>query len=218
MTSQNTVLISDQKVLQIPIRENGDALVDARKFPEIKIDARKSKTSNSYFKLRKSVVEKLLEAQRQLPQNIRFLIVEGHRPLSLQKKYFDEYSNELSGLHPDWDKKRIYEEASKYVAPPEIIPPHSTGGAVDLTLAYKNGAELDMGTRLNADPEESSDACFTRAQNISDIARSNRQLLIDALSKNGFINYPTEWWHWSYGDRYWAHQTQQPFAIFDQVE
>ena len=24
------------------------------------------------------------------------------------------------------------------------------------------------------------------------------------LSAAGLVNYPTEWWHWSYGDRYWA--------------
>jgi D-alanyl-D-alanine dipeptidase len=21
------------------------------------------------------------------------------------------------------------------------------------------------------------------------------------------VNYPTEWWHWSFGDRYWAYAT-----------
>ena len=218
MVPETLTLISDPKVLQIPIQENGDSLVDIRDYQEILIDTRKSKASNSYFKLRKSVVAKLLEATKYLPQGIRFLVVEGHRPLSLQKKYFDEYSEELSGLHSDWDKKRIYDEASKYVAPPKIIPPHSTGGAVDLTLADESGKEMDMGTRLNADPEESNNACFTLAANISDSARANRQLLINTMSKIGFVNYPTEWWHWSYGDRYWAYHTNPPFAFFGSVE
>lgn len=218
MVPETIILISDPKVLQIPIQENNDQLVDIRDYPEILLDTRKSKASNSYFRLRKSVVAKLLEAAKYLPQGVRFLVIEGHRPLSLQKRYFDEYSEELSGFHPDWDKKRIYEEASKFVAPPEIIPPHSTGGAVDLTLATENGKEIDMGTRLNADPEESNNACFTLAANISDSARANRQLLINTMSKNGFVNYPTEWWHWSYGDRYWAYHTNRPFAFFGSVE
>ena len=25
------------------------------------------------------------------------------------------------------------------------------------------------------------------------------------MEKAGFINYPAEWWHWSYGDCYWAY-------------
>ncbi len=218
MIPESITLISDPKVLQLSIQENNDPLVDLRDFSEILVDACKSKASNSYFRLRKSVVAKLLEVKKYLPDGIRFLIIEGHRPLSLQKEYFNEYSEELNGLHPDWDKKRIYEETSKYVAPPEIIPPHSTGGAVDLTPAEKSGKELDMGTRLNADPEESNNACFTLAANISDEAKNNRQLLISTMSKADFINYPTEWWHWSYGDRYWAYHTNNPFAFFGSVE
>ncbi len=155
MVPETITLISDPKVLQIPIQENGDPLVDVRDYSEILIDTRQSKVSNSYFKLRKSVVARLLEAKNYLPQGIRFMVIEGHRPLSLQKEYFDEYINELSDLHPDWDNEQIHQEASKYVAPPEITPPHSTGGAVDLTLAEENGKEIDMGTRLNADQEES---------------------------------------------------------------
>jgi len=28
------------------------------------------------------------------------------------------------------------------------------------------------------------------------------------------VNYPTEWWHWSYGDRYWAFVTGAPHALY----
>ncbi len=218
MVPETITSISDSKVLQTPIQENDDPLVDIRDYQEILVDTRKSKASDSYFKLRKSVVTKLLETTKYLPQGILLLVIEGHRPLTLQTQYFDEYSKELSNLHSDWDKRRIYDEASKYIAPPEIIPPHSTGGAVDLTLADKNGKELNMGTRLNADPEESNNACFTLATNISNLARENRQLLINTMLKSGFVNYPTEWWHWSYGDRYWAYHTKTPFAFFGSVE
>lgn len=24
------------------------------------------------------------------------------------------------------------------------------------------------------------------------------------MKKNGFVNYPNEWWHFCYGDRMWA--------------
>ena len=33
----------------------------------------------------------------------------------------------------------------------------------------------------------------------------------------GFVNYPTEWWHWSYGDRYWALQSGQRVARYATV-
>ncbi|MDT7587682.1 MAG: zinc D-Ala-D-Ala dipeptidase, partial [Pseudonocardiales bacterium] len=35
-----------------------------------------------------------------------------------------------------------------------------------------------------------------------------------ALHSVGFVNYPTEWWHWSYGDRYWAIKTTAAAAIY----
>jgi D-alanyl-D-alanine dipeptidase len=206
-------LISDPAVLNISIQENYDPLVDLKTMPEISIDHRKEKESRLCFNVRKSVAEKLIEVNKHLPAGVSLLIVEGYRPLSLQKKYFDGYSKELRTIHPDWDEKRIYAEASKYVAPPDIIPPHSTGGAVDLTLA-NNGIEVDMGTRLNADPEESDNACFTLATNISDEAKANRKMLIEAMAAVGFVNYPTEWWHWSYGERYWAFITKSPYAHY----
>ncbi len=34
------------------------------------------------------------------------------------------------------------------------------------------------------------------------------------LSEAGFVNYPTEYWHWSYGDRYWAYMKKKPYALY----
>ncbi|SUX54583.1 Uncharacterised protein [Chromobacterium vaccinii] len=34
----------------------------------------------------------------------------------------------------------------------------------------------------------------------------------------GFVNYPSEWWHWSHGDRYWAAVTCAPAALYAAVE
>lgn len=208
------ILISDPRVLEIPIDEIGDPLVDLHNYPEIIIDNRKSKDSDSYFRVRKIIVEKLIEISNNLGNGLRPLVIEGYRPLSLQSKYFTGHSKNLELAHPDWDKEKIYNEASKFVAPPDIIPPHSTGGAVDVTLVKDDGTELDMGTRININPEESDNACFTFASNIAESAKKNRQILIDSMSKSGFVNYPTEWWHWSYGDRYWAFVNKEKRALF----
>jgi D-alanyl-D-alanine dipeptidase len=53
----------------------------------------------------------------------------------------------------------------------------------------------------------SAGACYTQAANISDKARSRRDSLGTALAGAGLVNDPTEWWHWSFGDRYWALMT-----------
>lgn len=35
-----------------------------------------------------------------------------------------------------------------------------------------------------------------------------------ALTTADLMNYPTEWWHWSYGDRYWALTTEATAALY----
>ncbi|WP_338682009.1 M15 family metallopeptidase [Streptomyces acidiscabies] len=49
---------------------------------------------------------------------------------------------------------------------------------------------------------------------VTPAARENRRVLGEALSTAGLVNYPTEWWHWSYGDRYWALVTGAPTALY----
>ena len=156
---------------------------------------------------------RLLSAQDFLPDGLRILFIEGYRRLALQRAYFEEYLGELRAGNPGASEHELFSAASRYVSPPDIAP-HSAGAAVDLTLATADGAELDMGTRVNATPEESGGACFTGAPSISAQARANRDLLGRALTAAGFVNYPTEWWHWSYGDRYWALSTGAPAACY----
>lgn len=104
-------------------------------------------------------------------------------------------------------------EASKHVSPQNVAP-HPCGAAVDLTLTH-DGREMDLGTPVNATPADSANACFTSARNITDAAREGRDILGTALSFAGLVNYPPEWWHWSYGDRYWAAVTGATQAIYE---
>ncbi|MEU9898620.1 M15 family metallopeptidase [Streptomyces phaeochromogenes] len=208
------VLMSDPKVAAVPVQECGERLVDVRRDSLLLVDERKWQDSAGAFAhLREGVLDRLLKAQARLPQGMRLLFVEGYRPPSLQRRYFDEYAAQLRAEHPEWAAEHVRSAASRYVSPPEIAP-HSAGAAVDLTLADDGGRELDMGTRMNATPEESAGACYMQADNISDKARSHRGILSTALTTASLVNYPTEWWHWSYGDRYWALQTGAAVAHY----
>ena len=35
--------------------------------------------------------------------------------------------------------------------------------------------------------------------------------------RTALVNYPTEWCHWSYGDRYWALMTGATAAVYGPV-
>jgi D-alanyl-D-alanine dipeptidase len=203
MTSEHLVLLCDPKITEISLADIGEPLVDIRTVPELLLDSRQADDAGAFARLREGVLLRLLDAQATLPGGLRFLITEGYRPLDTQRRIVDGYRDELRRLHPDWSAARLHVETSKFASPVEVAP-HSTGGAVDLTLCTAEGVELDMGTRIDATPEASGNACFTAATNIPPAAVHNRRLLADALRSAGLVNYPTEWWHWSYGDRYWA--------------
>ena len=211
------VLMSDPKVAAVPVEECGEDLVDVRSSGSLLVDARKRDAADAFAYLREGVLERLFKAQAMLPQGLRLLFVEGYRPPSLQRKYFEEYADQLRASNLDWSAEQVHSAASRYVSPLDIAP-HSAGAAVDLTLADPDGHELDLGTRMNADPEESEGACYTHAPNISEEARANRTLLGTVLTAAGLVNYPTEWWHWSFGDRYWALVAGEAAALYGPKE
>lgn len=200
---EDIILMSDSRVTAIPVHDDGQPLVDVREDGTLLVDARRQDPAGAFAHLREGVLQRLRRAQRLLPDGLRLVLVEGYRPLTLQRAYFEEYAAGLRAAHPDWPDERIHTAASRYVSPPAVAP-HSAGAAVDLTLADADGNELALGTRVNASPEESDGACYTHAANIGARAAELRSLLGTALTATGLVNHPTEWWHWSYGDRYWA--------------
>ncbi|MFB4282147.1 M15 family metallopeptidase [Nonomuraea sp. MTCD27] len=207
----DVVLISDPRVTSIPVRESGEPLADVR--GRLRVDQRLADDAGAYAHLRSGLLRRLEHAESLLPDGYHLLIVEGYRPIATQRRIFDEYRATFSDLTPD----ESYIAASRYVSPVEVAP-HTAGAAVDLTLCAPDGTEYDMGTAVNDNPEQSHGACYTAAPNISDDARAHRKLLAAALEPAGLVNYPTEWWHWSYGDRYWAMSTQAGHALYGPVE
>ncbi|MFD5801151.1 M15 family metallopeptidase [Streptomyces sp. NPDC127020] len=210
------VLMSDPQVAAIPVRECGEPLVDMRDH-DFRVDPRKHDPRGAFAHVREGVLARLTHARSLLPAGTDLLFIEGYRPLSLQRRYFTEYRDQLAADNVDWTPEQLYQAASRYVSPPEIAP-HCAGAAVDVTLVDQDGHELDLGTRVNASPEESDGACFTHASNISDRARHHRALLLDAMQGAGFTNYGTEFWHFSAADRYDALMRQEPHARYGPVE
>ncbi|MGP3751034.1 M15 family metallopeptidase [Streptomyces sp. IBSNAI001] len=210
------VLMSDPQVAAIPARECGESLVDVRDH-DFRVDTRKQDPLGAFAHVREGVLARLKHARSLLPAGTDLLFIEGYRPLALQQRYFTEYRDELAAVHPDWTPEQLHQAAGRYVSPPEIAP-HSAGAAVDVTLVDQDGHELDLGTRVNASPEESDGACFTHAPNVSDQARSQRALLLNAMENAGFTNYGTEFWHFSAADRYDALMRKKPHARYGPIE
>lgn len=208
--------MADPRVAAIPVEDNGERLVDLGEAGFL-LDGRRADAAGAYRLLREGAATALAHAAKLLPHGLRLLVVEGYRPPSLQREYFEDYRDELAVLRPALSPEHLRSAASRYVSPPELAP-HSAGAAIDLTLCDADGTELDMGTRLNANPEESGGLCYTQAAGLPPEAARNRAILVEAMHSAGFVNYPTEWWHFSYGDRYWALASKREAAIYGIVE
>jgi len=190
----------------------------------------------SPFLLRQGVVDRLLQAQdalQTLQPGWRLAIFDGWRPIAVQQFMVTHTIQQLcveqgvdAGV-PSADLNRITAEVGRFWAPPSqdpaTPPPHSTGAAVDLTLADGTGLPLPMGGAIDAiGPVSEPDHYAQRAAAEPDGEAAgwnrNRQLLARVMAAAGFARHPNEWWHFSVGDQLWAWLSQAPSARYGRVD
>ncbi|MDR3448251.1 MAG: M15 family metallopeptidase [Alphaproteobacteria bacterium] len=207
---------------QISIRDCGEPLValpmqEFAFFPtHAYVAAGAPYNGQSPWMLRQSVLESLRKAQKRL-KTLRpgwnLMLFDAYRPQAVQA-YMVEYELTLmtkqAGLTVEnlsaeqraamMEKiLRIYAEPSDDPATP---PPHSTGAAVDCTLADEKGREAWMGSPIDENSDRSNPDHFATAEDTSGKrAHTNRTLLHDIMRAEGFSRDGTEWWHFSKGDQ-----------------
>ena len=170
------------------------------------------------YQLRQGVALRLLQAQRRLqalhPQ-WELLIFDSWRPLAVQQ-FMVDYSLALPGA--------TGEAVAALWAPPSrdplTPPPHSTGAAVDLTLAWIGGEPLAMGGDIDelgpiAEPDH---FCQANPDSAEGQWHQQRRWLAAAMGQAGFAQHPGEWWHFSIGDQLWAWRCGQRWARYGRVE
>jgi zinc D-Ala-D-Ala dipeptidase len=213
------ISIGDEKIIEMKSCESKEKIVDLNEYGFLVDLERKQILNRSPFfsYVRESVANRLIEAQKRLPKNICFYIKEGYRPLAQQKRSYTNVFKHIESTNPTFTYDQIVQETNLMCAPVEVAP-HPTGAAVDLTLInLETNKELNMGTLYNAVPLETNNATFLNAENIEDQALRNRNILKEAMTDTGLVCYPAEWWHWSYGDKYWAYIQGQKQALYESI-
>ncbi|PSF05520.1 D-alanyl-D-alanine dipeptidase [Marinobacter fuscus] len=226
MANRELVEMADSRVRGMPITDYGERLVDVASGGVIAYGPPPEcpETEPFYRLLREGVVARLEEAQQKLPSGLQFRLYEGYRNPKIQQMLFDGQLRRMKGENPSWDASLCYAEAAKLASPLRtfegvpIIPPHSTGGAVDIEIIDATGKPLDFGMELSDWDAVPPEICATQSNNITGTVANNRRLLVEILAAEGFVNYPREWWHFSYGDQYWAFATARVQALYGSVQ
>jgi len=200
-----TILLADPRVAAVPVHETYQPLVTLG-----------ASFCPARARVRAAVAAKLHRAQVALPVGTSLRVVEGYRSAAAQRSIIAAYAAQVAAAHPGISQPELTRLTSRFVAPIEVAG-HVAGAAIDVTLVDTRGAELDLGTPIDATPEASGGRCYFAAPDIPPKARANRKLLAGVLSDVGLHNYPTEWWHWSFGDRYWALLTGAQGALYGPV-
>ncbi|HKQ45833.1 MAG TPA: M15 family metallopeptidase [Rhizomicrobium sp.] len=175
--------------------------------------------------LRTSVAEKLLRVNtRAASVGLELFLFDAWRPRAVQAFFHDVWMpRELKRRDPGLTGAALTQEVERYWAAPsqsEASPaPHATAAAVDLTLRWKDGDLLWMGSLFD---DVTALAHRDRFENLTpenfsfsdQEARANRRLLHWLMTEEGFAGHPDEWWHFSWGDQMWAALTGAPAAHY----
>ncbi len=221
----NKLYIADPEILSIPITECNEPVVDIKNYDDILFGTppEHPSTEPDYTKIRESVYRKICAAQKDLPKGLRFRLYEGYRSLAVQKMLFDQQFKKTEQKIPHASYEEKFHETTRLVSSvlnldgSINIPPHNTAGAIDIEIIDSHGNLLDMGMTAAQWVDADAELCATYSTLISDKVQQNRMILLEVLEEQGFVNYPHEWWHFSYGDRYWAYYQAKKIAIYDSL-
>ena len=215
---------------QVPILECGEPLVPIplelfaveSPHPYEKLGAPYGERSP--YHLRQSVLSSLLQAQAQLQlhhPSWRIQIFDAYRPVAVQQFMVDYTFKQVvqaQGLTPTElsraQRQAIWEQVYQIWAVPSFEdscpPPHSTGGAVDVTLVDSTGEAVNMGSQIDELSPASHPNYFANSTDrVEQEYHAHRQLLWDVMRFAGFQRHPGEWWHFCLGDQMWAYASTQ---------
>lgn len=206
--------IFDKKLLKIEVVECYEELVDLKKYLS-GLGVLYSKQPERFYFLRSSVALALKKSIQEMNKEGYIVKIEhAYRPLSLQKKMFKNRLKEVANLNKGISRKDQYSLANMYTAGIPILAAHTSGGAVDLTLADLNYQEIDMGSEYSA----LDDVSITNFPKLPDKIKTIRKLFCEITAKNGLVNYPYEYWHFSRGDVCASFINKESHAIYSPVE
>lgn len=168
--------------------------------------------------LRARLLKGLKDALKLLPKGNGFVVFDAYRSKATQAGLFEAYSRQIAAKYPDWSADQLYAETRKFIADPDEpgrfgVPPHNSGGAVDLGLTLHD-QPVDMGTSFDDLTHRAAtdffdkpfDATLGFGQSQWLEIQKNRRMLFHSMREVGFTNWKYEWWHFDMGNSVWSQE------------
>jgi len=134
--------------------------------------------------VRGELADKLKNICEYLKQyDLQLKIWAAYRPLSVQKKMYEKYSNPNWISHPSQGRRT-----------------HTRGVAIDCTLVDADGNPLSMPTDFL--DFENHERMASHYPDLPEEIEKNRDFLIETMESFGLQNFAGEWWHFELPD--WA--------------
>ena len=199
--------ISKIYISNIHVRECYEPLVDLVKHPKIFLN---DATLEHPVLLRKSVAMKLYKVADKLPEGVCLKVYSAFRSRIAIYNIWKQEEERMTKENPQMNRAELLNLVNSKVSSPKAnMGGHDTGAAVDIVLCDVERNDLDFGTKVH----ETHNGSLTKEQ------KANRKMLKKFMKSQKFVNDPTRWWHFSYGDKSWsAYNGKRNGAIYGAVE
>lgn len=172
---------------------------------------------------RAGIVPMLQAANAALAENgCELVVYDAYRTISTQRDLWSWAVGKAAEDYPELSQPELEARTRQYCSDPRHFdaenettwPTHSTGASVDVVLrSLRTGEELDMGAAFDDLSAISHTDYLEREQRAGRIepdntALLNRRLLYWVMRKVGFTNYPSEYWHFDYGNQMYMFNKQ----------
>ena len=168
---------------------------------------------DSRLYLRKGIIERLNRVQASLPDNFRLCVRDPLRTEDIVWKLYHAYvAHAIKEQSIDQKTADLYVRNILALPDDPVTPGHMTGGAIDVVLLHADGSRAQMVIDYELIPRK--EQMFTDCEGLPEHVVYYRQLLKTHMEQEGFLNYFREYWHYSFGDSYWAVRRRKKIAHY----
>lgn len=195
----------------IPIHECGESIegleAGDRIFVSPAYHARGFTTASNEIRLRRRVIAALRRAATLLRPDVGLVVWDGLRSLATQGEIGSRFAASLRRLPlNDIERQSLLDRFVSPLPPSRTYfernpPPHTTGGAVDVSLCDLAGNPLNMGAEFDQFDSAADLRYFEEDDEVASTtveACLRRRLLYWAMIGAGFAPYGPEYWHFEY--------------------